>query len=328
MSWGHAVSDDLVHWKHLPLALPEENGVMIFSGSAVIDWHNTSGFQSGPNPPMVAIYTGYRTNDGAQFQCIAYSNDKGRTWTKYSHNPVIDIGSKDFRDPKVQWHNGTKQWVMVVALSAQRKVRFYGSKNLKDWNLLTEFGPAGAISGAWECPDLFELAVDGTHEKRWVLTVNVSSGSPADGSGGQYFVGKFDGAKFVADQHDPDNVDVEVIPTGKVIADFEAESYGDWKSTGDAFGSGPAHGTLPNQNLVTGYKGHGLVNSYFHGDATTGTLTSPQFAITKPFLNFLIGGGSHKGTRMDLLVDGKVVRTASGADDETLTWRSWNVHKF
>ena len=119
-----------------------------------------------------------------------------------------------------------------------------------------------------------------------------------------------------------------LAPPGRVIADFEGPDYGDWKVTGDAFGPGPAQGRLGDQNPVDGYLGHGLVNSYYHGDATTGTLTSPAFDITNSFLNFLIGGGSQKDTRMDLLVDGKVVRTASGQDAERLDWHSWDVREF
>ena len=134
-----------------------------------------------------------------QFQCVAYSNDNGRTWTKYPGNPVINIGSRDFRDPKVQWHDATKRWVMTVSLSAEHKVRFYGSDNLKEWTLLSEFGPAGATGGVWECPDLFELPVQGTNENRWVLVVNMNPGSVAGGSGGQYFIGQFDGRRFVMD---------------------------------------------------------------------------------------------------------------------------------
>jgi len=199
MSWGHAVSPDLVHWKHLPLALPEADGVMIFSGSAVVDWKNTSGFGKHGKPPMVAIYTCYRPSDRMQFQCIAFSNDKGRTWTKYASNPVIDIHSTNFRDPKVQWYEPGKHWIMTVSLSAEHKVRFYSSTNLKDWTLLSEFGPAGGTAGVWECPDLFQLPVEGTREKRWVLAVNINPGSIAGGSGGQYFVGQFDGTRFVED---------------------------------------------------------------------------------------------------------------------------------
>jgi sucrose-6-phosphate hydrolase SacC (GH32 family) len=329
MSWGHAVSPDMVHWKHLPLALPEADGVMIFSGSAVIDWNNTSGFGKDGKPPMVAIYTGCRVDsDGVQFECIAYSNDKGRTWTKYSGNPVINIDSKDFRDPKVQWYEPTKSWIMTVSLSAQHKVRFYGSPNLKDWTLLSEFGPAGGTAGVWECPDLFQLPVQGTDEKRWVLAVNMNPGSIAGGSGGQYFVGEFDGKQFKADPGSLLPPTPSFAPEGQVIADFEGKDYGDWKTTGEAFGPEPAQGRLGDQNPVDGYMGHGLVNSYYHGDTTTGKLTSPEFEITNPYLNFLIGGGSQKETRMDLLVDGKVVRTASGDDAERLAWKSWNVGEF
>jgi sucrose-6-phosphate hydrolase SacC (GH32 family) len=329
MSWGHAVSPDMVHWKNLPLALPEADGVMIFSGSAVVDWQNSSGFGRNGRPPMVAIYTGCRADsDGVQFECIAYSNDKGRTWTKYAGNPVINRNSKDFRDPKVQWYEPAKSWIMTVSLSAEHKVCFYGSKNLKEWTPLSQFGPAGATAGVWECPDLFELPVQGTDEKRWVLAVNINPGSIAGGSGGQYFIGRFDGTNFVADRDSLVQPTPEFVPDGKILADFEGKDYGGWKTTGDAFGPGPAQGRLADQNPVDGYLGHGLVNSYYHGDAGTGTLASPEFEITSPFLNFLIGGGSQKETRMDLLIDGNVVRTASGNDSERLAWRSWDVHEF
>lgn len=333
MSWGHAVSGDLVHWKHLPLALPEADGIMCFSGSAVVDWHNTSGFGKNGQPPLVAIYTGMRVADGRQFQCIAYSNDEGLTWTKYANNPVLDIGSDNFRDPKVQWYAPGKCWVMVLALSAEHKVQFYNSKDLKHWTLLSEFGPAGATGGVWECPDLFQLPVVGTKQKRWVLTVNIGSGSVAGGSGGQYFVGQFDGTRFNADSDSQLKPTPAVVPVGKLLADFEQTNYvwlpgGVWTSTGTAFGGGPAQGALANQQPVTGYRGHGLVNSYNNGDGSTGTLTSPEFEISRPYLNFLIGGGSQKQTRMDLLLDGKVVRTASGQDDERLAWRFWDVRQF
>ncbi|HLR32553.1 MAG TPA: glycoside hydrolase family 32 protein [Fodinibius sp.] len=199
MSWGHAVSKDLLHWEHLPVALEEEDGIMIFSGSAVVDKNNTSGLGTEKNPPMVAIYTGHHTDEDnpKQDQRIAYSTDNGRTWTKYEGNPVIDEGLKNFRDPKVIWHEATEKWIMVVALPTQHKVRFYSSANLIDWQRESEFGPAGGTDGIWECPDLFKLPVDGSGgESKWVLQVDLNPGSVAGGSGGQYFVGEFDGHTF------------------------------------------------------------------------------------------------------------------------------------
>src|SRR5438270_2206233 len=169
MSWGHAVSRDLVHWEHLPVALREENDIMIFSGSAVVDWKNTSDFGKDGKPPLVAIYTGHYTKKPLQNQHFAYSNDGGRTWTKYAGNPVLDIQAKDFRDPKVLWHEPSQRWVMAVAWPVERKVRFYASPDLKDWTHRSDFGPAGSVEGIWECPDLFPLAVDG--KTKWVLFV-------------------------------------------------------------------------------------------------------------------------------------------------------------
>lgn len=199
MSWGHAVSSDLMHWEELDVALPEEDGVMIFSGSSVVDKQNTSGLGSKENPPMVAIYTGHHDSEEnpKQDQRIAYSTDNGRSWTKYDGNPVIDEEMEDFRDPKVIWHKETEKWIMVVALPTEYKVRFYSSNNLIDWELESEFGPAGGTDGIWECPDLFKLPVEGSDgESRWVLQVDMNPGAVAGGSGGQYFIGDFDGSEF------------------------------------------------------------------------------------------------------------------------------------
>jgi len=200
MTWGHAVARDMVHWKTLKPAIPEENGIMIFSGSTVVDRNNTSGLcKDAKGDCMVAVYTGH--TDALQTQNLAYSSDYGRTWTKYSENPVINLKLKDFRDPKVFWHEQTRKWVMVAALSPQHKVRFFGSQDLKHWKALSDFGPAGATGGVWECPDLFPLAVEGeAGQKRWVLSVNLNPGGVAGGSGNQYFVGQFDGTKFTAEK--------------------------------------------------------------------------------------------------------------------------------
>jgi fructan beta-fructosidase len=143
----------------------------------------------------VAIYTGY--TGPQQFQNLAYSNDNGRTWTKYSGNPIIDLHLKDFRDPKVFWHEVTQKWIMLTALSPEHKLRFWGSTDLKHWTALSDFGPAGAVGGVWECPDLFELPIEGeAGQARWVLNVNLNPGGFAGGSGDQYFIGQFDGTTF------------------------------------------------------------------------------------------------------------------------------------
>jgi fructan beta-fructosidase len=198
MSWGHAVSPDMLRWTDLPVALREEGGVMIYSGSAVHDRADSSGLCKGrPETCLVAIYTG--DGHGRETQNIAVSVDAGRTWRKYEGNPVLDIGARDFRDPKVFWHEPTRRWVMVVALPDVKKVRFYGSHDLKRWEPLSDFGPAGATEGVWECPDLFELPIEGQGRTRWVLSVNVGGGAPAGGTGDQYFVGDFDGRRFASD---------------------------------------------------------------------------------------------------------------------------------
>jgi sucrose-6-phosphate hydrolase SacC (GH32 family) len=211
MSWGHSTSSDLVHWRQVSVAIPEANGVMIFSGSTVEDRDNTSGLcaaQEQKSPGcLVAIYTGASVDK--QDQNLAVSVDGGTTWTKYSGNPVLDLGLKDFRDPNVFWYAPTQNWVMVVAIPNQHKVRFYHSKNLRQWELGGEFGPAGAVGGVWECPDLMELPVRepaGKREamgkivaSRWVLSVNLNPGGPQGGSADQYFVGQFDGIRFIED---------------------------------------------------------------------------------------------------------------------------------
>ncbi len=288
MSWGHAVSRDLVHWHELPVAIPEQGDEQVFSGSAVVDKHNTSGLGTRANPPMVAIYTAAKP--GSQAQALAYSTDRGRTFKRYSGNPVLDIGSGEFRDPKVFWYAPAHEWRMVVSKAVERKIAIYRSPDLKDWTHLSDFGPANATGGVWECPDLFPLAVDGKRKKtKWVMIVNLNPGAIAGGSGAQYFVGDFDGTTFTADN----KLGAYTPPAGDVFADFEGADYGSWTTTGTAFGSGPAHGALPGQQTVSGFQGNGLVNSFLDFDSSQGTLTSPPFPIGRDYVNFLVGGGAH-----------------------------------
>ena len=179
--------------------------MFIFSGSSVEDRDNTSGLcgEPGKKTPgcLIALYTG--ASKAGQTQNIAYSPDGGTTFRKYASNPVIDLGLTDFRDPKVFWHAASQSWVMVISLADQHKLRFYRSKNLRQWKLGGEFGPAGVTSGVWECPDLIELPVkDETGKRvssRWLLSVNLYPSGPATGSGNQYFVGQFDGYHFTED---------------------------------------------------------------------------------------------------------------------------------
>ena len=133
-----------------------------------------------------------------QKQNLAFSNDSGRTWKNYAGNPVADLSQPDFRDPKVFWYEPQRKWVMVAVLADERKAVFLDSRDLKTWTLRGSFAPASGEKGQWECPDLFELAVNGSQgEKKWVLIVNRNPGAPAGGTGVEYFVGAFDGARFV-----------------------------------------------------------------------------------------------------------------------------------
>lgn len=209
MHWGHAISKDMVTWENLPVAIYPDSLGYIFSGSAVVDAGNTSGLGTAENPAMVAIYTYHQPDKAAaddidyQYQGIAYSLDKGRTWTKYADNPVLpNPGIQDFRDPKVSWLESAGKWVMTLAVADH--IRFYSSPDLLNWTLESEFGKGlGAHGGVWECPDLFELPVAGTGDSKWVLLVSINPGGPNGGSATQYFIGQFDGQQFVPDEPAP-----------------------------------------------------------------------------------------------------------------------------
>ncbi|WP_340105298.1 glycoside hydrolase family 32 protein [Rhodohalobacter sp. 8-1] len=221
MSWNHATSPDLVHWQHQPVAIPygEEEEEAIYSGSAVVDHNNTSGFGDWTTAPIVAIYSSaYGGERPHQSQSLAYSTDGGETFQKYEGNPVLEFEDPDFRDPNVKWHDDIQKWIMVVALPLQYKVQFYSSDNLIDWEYLSDFGPAGAVSGIWECPDLFPLAVNGDPDNmKWVLHVDMNPGAIAGGSGSQFFVGDWDGQTFTAD---------DSISEGEILwADYGTDFY-------------------------------------------------------------------------------------------------------
>ncbi|QDA58953.1 glycoside hydrolase family 32 protein [Hymenobacter jejuensis] len=227
MHWGHATSPDMVTWKEQPIALYPDSLGYIFSGSAVVDANNTSGFGKNGQVPLVAIFTHHNPKEEKkgtnkhQNQSLAYSLDAGKTWTKYDKNPVLkNPGIQDFRDPKVIWYEAGKKWVMTLA--TKDRITFYSSPNLKDWSKESEFGQKlGAHGGVWECPDLFPLTLNGkTH---WVLIVNLNPGGPNGGSGTQYFVGNFDGKTFT-----PASTDTK-------WADYGPDDYAGvtWSNTGN-----------------------------------------------------------------------------------------------
>ena len=194
LSWGMSTSPDLVHWKYQgDILMPNALG-MIFSGSAVIDKDNTAGFGKDA---VIAFYTASKSTPWGdnQMQCMAYSTDGGKTFTKYANNPILTTTERDFRDPKVFWYAPGKHWVMLLAVGQEMQI--FSSKDLKAWKYESSFGSKqGAHGGVWECPDLVELPIEESKETRWVLFCNINPGGPFGGSATQYFVGTFDGKKF------------------------------------------------------------------------------------------------------------------------------------
>ncbi len=195
MHWGHSTSTDLMHWNFEGCAIVPDAWGAIFSGSCVVDHNNTAGFGKGA---VVAFYTSAKATPwgDVQSQSMAYSLDNGKTFTKYEGNPILTSSEKDFRDPKIFWYAPGKHWVMILAVGQHMEI--YSSVNLKEWKKESEFGAMqGAHGGVWECPDLVEIPVEGTREEKWVLICNLNPGGPFGGSAAQYFVGSFDGKKFV-----------------------------------------------------------------------------------------------------------------------------------
>ncbi|WP_207785786.1 glycoside hydrolase family 32 protein [Ancrocorticia populi] len=310
LSWGHATSEDLLTWTEQPVAISpgydSDNKMIeqIFSGSVVVDKNNSSGFGTEDNPPLVAIYTSAYTDDHPQYpnlqaQSLAYSLDDGYTWTKFEQNPVINRKSANFRDPKVFWYDdgASGYWVMVAVESEDEKVVLYKSTDLKDWSELSEFENPSEVHAGWECPDLFELPVEGGEpgETKWVMVISHGN-SIAGGSGMQYFVGDFNGTKFVAE----DIVDPSTAPEGVVFEDFE-NGYGGWTVANDPtneagitdpFGTEPKLGS--ESDFINGYVDDHLAESLTRGwNQRTGSLTSPSFTIEDPYINFKIAGGNN-----------------------------------
>ena len=192
MTWGHSTSTDLVHWKFQGDPVQPDALGTVFSGSAVVDKENTSGFGKGA---VIALYT---SAGESQTQSMVYSTDNGKTFTKYEGNPVITSNVPDFRDPHMFWNEDIKKWNMILA--AGQHMEIYSSDNLKDWKLESSFGETyGNHGGVWECPDLMKMKVRGTNKEKWMLICNINPGGPFGGSATQYFIGDFDGHKFTCE---------------------------------------------------------------------------------------------------------------------------------
>lgn len=192
MTWGHSTSTDLVHWKYEGDAVEPDALGTVFSGSAVVDMENTSGFGKGA---VIALYT---SAGESQTQSLVYSTDNGKTFHKFEGNPVITSNVPDFRDPHMFWNEDIKKWNMILA--AGQHMEIYSSDNLKDWKYESSFGEKyGNHGGVWECPDLMKMKVRGTDKEKWMLICNINPGGPSGGSATQYFVGDFDGYKFTCE---------------------------------------------------------------------------------------------------------------------------------
>jgi sucrose-6-phosphate hydrolase SacC (GH32 family) len=350
LNWGSATSTDLVHWKMTPYGLsrtrrpggqnfggqapiqgrppqeqqpgappqgqqpgaPPRNQQVItgMSGSAVVDWNNTTGLGKNGIPPVIAVQMNGRNRN------LAFSNDTVRTWTKSDKESVLPNSTGTFRDPKVFWYEPDKKWVMVYPWCEIQEIRFYSSKNLVDWEYMSKFGPWGAVGGQWECVDFFPLPVDGNSSNiKWILEVGLQPRN------GQYFIGDFDGTRFTMDKSYVDYLSYDRYhPSGIMLFDFE-RGIDEWKMEGDAFIDCPT--------VAEGTNGKGG-SRCIKGGRGNGKLTSPEFTITKNFINFMVGGGYSPGAKcINLTIDGKIVRTQTGnSANAHLNWQGWDVTEF
>lgn len=317
--WGHAISEDLVHWtEYTPNAMKGgSSGFGYWSGSVVVDKNNSAGFSTNKDTAMVAVYTMHYNATGIEKVGLSVShNHVGFDY--YDGNPVITTEQKDFRDPSVFWHEETNRWIMAITRSVERSIEFYASNDLKNWQYLSNFNGKGAKNQVWEVPDIFKLPLNTTAEEKWVLTCGMGPNKM------QFWIGNFDGTQFILDSLDNHNTGKNI--PGEVFADFEGANWGDWTATGSAFGTQPANGTLPDQQSVNGFVGKGFVNSYHNGDGSTGKLVSPEFTITKKYINFLIGGGTGNSLTIKLIIEGEeLFSTQAVNNQETIRWKGWNV---
>jgi fructan beta-fructosidase len=311
--WEHAISNDLLHWKELPKPMKgAPSQFSYFTGSVVVDKKNTSGFG---NNSVIAFYTRHFPGDSLpETQAISISKDSGFEFHYYDKNPIIDINKRSFRDPQVFWHEPSKKWKMVVALSDAHQIQIYESGNLKDWSYCSTFGELGARSASWECPDLFELPLKGTlKDKKWVMMVGRGPNKV------QYFTGDFDGKTFKADPQLLEYLNDGKGLTGALYDNFESNKFENWQIEGEAFAD------KLTSSLALNYLGKGYAGNLSKNSAV-GRMKSKPFRINNKAINFLIAGGkSEDSLCMRLVVDGKVVRTATGDNSRVFKWRGWDV---
>ncbi|MEX0719832.1 MAG: glycoside hydrolase family 32 protein, partial [Balneolaceae bacterium] len=204
MNWGHATSKDLVYWEHFSAALHDEEKSLL-PGSVVVDWDNSSGFGSGTDPVMVAIYTASQ-NENQELH-LAFSDDEGRSWERFEGNPVLDNNIHQLTDPNVFWHHESGKWVMVAATEREQKIQIYTSENLKEWERMDEYESGSELNGNWQNPGMFQLPVDGNSSNvKWVLHMSTGNGTSSGRAGTQYVIGDFNGERFNVDSEFKDEV--------------------------------------------------------------------------------------------------------------------------
>jgi sucrose-6-phosphate hydrolase SacC (GH32 family) len=309
--WGHAISKDLVYWKELPRPMKEGLGFSYFSGSVVVDKENASGFGK---ESMIAFYTRHVPGDTLpETQSISVSKNQGQNFEYYEGNPVLDINKVFFRDPQVFWYEKDKSWKMVVSRPDVQEIHIYQSTDLKKWNFCSSFKGLGAKNSFWECPDLFEVPIEGSQKKKWVLIIGRGPNRV------QYFVGDFNGKTFVTDRQIADYLSFGKGIAGSIFEDFEGKSS-KW-------------GNLQDSKLssVTGAKDF-LGKSYLsigNNSGAQGRSKSLPFTIGNKAINFLVMGGNHRdSTCVNLLVDGKVVKTETGDNTKVFKWTGWDVRPW
>ena len=291
------------------------------SGSIVVDEHNVAGFGKDA---WLAYYHNELQPFRTQVIGLSYSTDKGATWTRYEEKyPVLNINSREVRDPKIFWHEKSGKWIMAIGWAEAPKVKFFCSQNLIDWEFMSDFGPWGATNGVWECVDFFPLAVDGDKNNvKWVIAISVQPYT------GQYFIGDFDGTRFVLDEEFAHQLTYDYAPAGDVVFDFE-KGIDEWELEGESFYESPTDVSLYRQGAVMGRVGRYYLDSYHNEGKSSGKATSPEFEITRNFINFLIGGAYYPDVScINLLIDGEVVRTETGRNASSMQWSGWDVSEF